>query len=94
MTRHKTRPKVVMPSGKGKPTLHMASGKTQPFDWATFLGGLSHGKTALEYGANHTLIAQGDLADSVWFLQHGEVKLAVTSKQGKESIDSVLAGNE
>ena len=30
----------------------------------------------------------------MWFLQHGEVKLAVTSQQGKEAIVSVLGDNE
>jgi CRP-like cAMP-binding protein len=33
---------------------------------------------------------QGDPADSVFFLQCGRVKLAVTSQQGKEAIVAVL----
>src|ERR1035437_512609 len=94
MIRHKTRPKGVTPSGKGKPTLPEANGKTQPIDWAAFLGGISRGKTVLEYGANRTIFAQGDPADSVSYLQQGEVKLAVTSEQGKEAIVSVLSDNE
>jgi hypothetical protein len=65
-----------------------------PVDWAAFLGGISRGKTVLEYGANRTIFVQGDPADSVWYLQHGEVKLAVTSQQGKEAIVSVLGDNE
>ncbi len=40
------------------------------------------------------IIVQGDAADSVWYLQKGEVKLAVTSRQGKEAIVSVLGANE
>jgi CRP-like cAMP-binding protein len=94
MTPQKSPPKVVRTNGKGKPPLAIAKGSTQPVDWAAFLGGISRGKTVLEYGANRTIFAQGDPADSVWYLQHGEVKLAVTSQQGKEAIVSVLSDNE
>ena len=94
MTPQKSPPKGVRPNGKSKPPLATANGKTQAVDWAAFLGGISRGKTVLEYGANRTIFAQGDLADSVWFLQHGEVKLAVTSQQGKEAIVSILGDNE
>ena len=48
----------------------------------------------IEYGANRTIFVQGDPADSVWYLQYGEVKLAVISQQGKEAIISVLGDNE
>ena len=94
MSPQKSLPKVVRANGKGKPPLITANGKTQDIDWAAFLGGISRGKTVLEYGADRTIFAQGDLADSVWFLQHGEVKLAVTSQQGKEAIVSILGDNE
>lgn len=79
-----------------KARLHLPRRTTRlPFvDWAVFLGGISRGKTVLEYGANRTIFVQGDPADSVWYLQHGEVKLAVTSQQGKEAIVSVLGNNE
>jgi CRP/FNR family cyclic AMP-dependent transcriptional regulator len=40
------------------------------------------------------IFVQGDPADSVWYLQRGEVKLTVTSQQGKEAIVSVLGDNE
>jgi CRP-like cAMP-binding protein len=86
--------KVVRTNGKDKPPPATANGKTQPIDWTAFLRAISRGKTALEYGANRTIYAQGDLADSVWYLQEGEVKLAVTSQEGKEAIVSVLGHNE
>jgi CRP/FNR family transcriptional regulator, cyclic AMP receptor protein len=94
MTPNKAHPKVVKSSGKGKRTLPASNEKTQAMDWAAFLTGISRGKTVLEYGANRTIFVQGDPADSVWFLQRGEVKLAVTSRQGKEAIVSVLGDNE
>jgi CRP/FNR family cyclic AMP-dependent transcriptional regulator len=92
--RQKSQPKVVKANGKGKRTLAAANGKAQPVDWAPFLAGFSHGKTVLEYGPNRAIFVQGDPADSVWYLRQGEVKLAVTSQQGKEAIVSVLSDNE
>jgi len=86
--------KVDKANGKGKPTLRPAIENTQSVNWATFLAGLSRGKTVLEYGADRTIFLQGDPADSVWYLQHGKVKLAVTSQQGKEAIVTVLGDNE
>jgi len=96
MTSQHTPPKVVRANGngKGKSALATADIKTQVVDWAAFLAGVSRGKTALEYGANRMIFVQGDAADSVWYLQKGEVKLAVTSRQGKEAIVSVLGANE
>jgi CRP/FNR family cyclic AMP-dependent transcriptional regulator len=95
MTPQKSQPKVSRPKSQGKPSPATVNGNTQPVDWAAFLAGISRGKTVLEYGANRTIFAQeGDPADSVWYLQHGKVKLAVTSQQGKEAIVSVLSDNE
>ena len=94
MTPQKSQPKVFRPKSKGKPTLPAANGNTQPADWPGFLGGISRGKTALEYDANRIIYRQGEAADSIWYLQHGEVKRAVTSQQGKEAIVSILGDNE
>ena len=94
MTTQESPPKVVRANGKGKPTLPTANEKTQPVDWAVFLAGITRGKTVLEYGANRTIFVQGDLADSVFYLKRGKVKLAVTSQQGKEAIVSILGDNE
>src|ERR1035438_3441526 len=94
MTQNKAHPKVVKFSGNGKSTLPASNEKTQAIDWAAFLAGISHGKTVLEYGANRTIFVQGDPADSVWYLQRGEVKVTVNSQQGKEAIVSVLGDNE
>jgi CRP/FNR family transcriptional regulator, cyclic AMP receptor protein len=94
MTPQKSRPKVFRPEGKAKPTLATANGRTPPVDWPAFLAGITRGKSVLEYGANRTIFVQGDAADSVWYLKQGKVKLAVTSRQGKEAIVSVLGDNE
>jgi len=58
--------------------------KIKSVDWEPFLAGISRGKAELEYGANRTIFWQGEPADSVFYLRHGKVKLAVTSQQGNE----------
>ena len=94
MTPQKSQPKVVTANGKGKPTFATANEQLQPVDWAAFLAGMSRGKTVLEYGAHRTIFAQGDPADSVFYLHQGEVKLSVTSQQGKEAIVTILGAKE
>ena len=68
--------------------------KPKHINWEPFLAGISKGKTALEYGANRTIFWQGDAADSVFYLLRGKVKLAVSSKQGKEAIVAILGDGE
>jgi CRP-like cAMP-binding protein len=90
----KTPPKIDRAGSKGIPAIAPATQNTPPIDWAAFLAGMSRGKTILEYGEGRTIFVQGDDADAVWYLQHGKVKLAVTSQQGKEAIVTVLGDNE
>lgn len=63
-------------------------------DWDALLPGLSRGKSVLECGANHTIFMQGQPADSLFFLQRGKVRLAVTSQEGKEAIVATLGAGE
>ncbi|MGD0227576.1 MAG: Crp/Fnr family transcriptional regulator [Terriglobia bacterium] len=86
--------KVDKANGKGKPTLAQATGSIPTIDWAEFLAGISRGKTILEYSEGCTVFMQGDVADSVWYLQKGKMKYAVTSQQGKEAIVAVSGRGE
>jgi len=69
----------------------MADHKTQTVDWEAILSGISQGKSVKEYSANRSIFRQGDPADAVFFLRRGLVKLAITSKQGKEAIVGILS---
>ncbi|HEY4978685.1 MAG TPA: Crp/Fnr family transcriptional regulator [Candidatus Acidoferrum sp.] len=62
--------------------------------WETFLTGISKGKTVLEFHAKRNIFVQGDLAESMFFLDRGKVKLAVTSFEGKEAIVATLGSGE
>jgi CRP/FNR family transcriptional regulator, cyclic AMP receptor protein len=49
-----------------------------------------HGRTQLQYPTERVIFSQGDAADSVFYILHGSVKIAVTSKQGKEAVVALL----
>jgi CRP-like cAMP-binding protein len=85
---------AVMARSKSQPEVITANQKNSSIDWAAFLAGISRGKTVLEYSTDRMIYVQGDPADSVWYLLHGKVKLAVTSQQGKEAIVTVLGNDE
>jgi len=72
----------------------MANKKGQPFNWESLLEGISHDKAVIEYGANRNIFRQGQPADSLFYLRRGKVKLAVTSKEGKEGIVALLDPGE
>ena len=44
------------------------------------------GKTILEFRKNQHVFEQGDVADTVFYIQKGKVKLTVVSEQGKEAV--------
>jgi CRP-like cAMP-binding protein len=60
------------------------------FDPKLFLFKVGAGKTILEFHKNQHVFAQGDVADSVFFIQNGRVKLTVVSDQGKEAVVAIL----
>ena len=68
--------------------------KTKPVNWETILKDIIGGNTAVEYSAKRKIFWQGQPADSLFYIRHGKVKLAVTSKQGKEAIVAVLSAGD
>jgi CRP/FNR family transcriptional regulator, cyclic AMP receptor protein len=72
----------------------MADKKGQSVDWESLLAKITRGKTVIEYGASRNIFRQGQAADSLFYLRRGKVKLAVTSKDGKEGIVAILDTGE
>ncbi len=64
------------------------------FDPSAFLARVSDGKRLQRYRRKQVIFSQGDPADAVFFLQKGQVKLSVVSKQGKEAVVALLAADE
>ncbi len=60
------------------------------FDPRIFLARAEAGKTIARYAKNHTIFSQGDVADSVCFIQKGKVKVTVLSEHGKEAVVGIV----
>jgi len=69
--------------------------KRQPsFDPRSFLAMVGEGRSIGNYGKDQIVFSQGDLADSVFFIEKGEVKITVVSEQGKEAVIAFLKTND
>jgi CRP-like cAMP-binding protein len=64
--------------------------KRKAFDPKKFLAKVGEGRTIAAYRKKQPIFAQGDPADSLFYLQKGKVKLTVVSRHGKEAIVAVL----
>jgi len=64
------------------------------FDPVSFLAKVGGGRTIAKFAKNRKLFAQGDDADSVFYIQKGKVKVTVISEQGKEAVVAVLGADE
>jgi CRP/FNR family transcriptional regulator, cyclic AMP receptor protein len=60
------------------------------FDPKAFLAILGEGKTVSKYRKDQIIFAQGDVADAVFYIQHGKIKLTVVSKHGKEAVVAIV----
>ena len=61
------------------------------FDPRAFLGRVGLGKTVDRYAKNQKIFSQGDVADTVLFIQKGKVKITVLSEHGKEAVVGIVA---
>jgi CRP/FNR family transcriptional regulator, cyclic AMP receptor protein len=60
------------------------------FDPKKFLAKVSDGITVSKYQKDQVVFSQGEAADSVFYIQEGDIKLTVISKQGKEAVVGIL----
>ena len=61
-----------------------------PFDPQAFLAKVGTGKTISVYRKNQIIFSQGEVADTVFYIQTGSVKVVVLSDQGKEAVVGIL----
>jgi CRP/FNR family cyclic AMP-dependent transcriptional regulator len=83
-----------MSQEKKQPEVVTASKKKQPIDWEGLIATFSSGNKYFEYGANRTIFSQGDPADCLFYIRKGQVKVSVTSSQGKEAIVAILTHDD
>lgn len=68
----------------------MAKANQQAFDPKAFLAKVGEGKTIVEYLKDQVIFAQGDVADTIYYIQRGRLKVVVISEQGKEAVVGIL----
>jgi CRP/FNR family cyclic AMP-dependent transcriptional regulator len=74
------------------PTLQtgVAAKKRRDFDPGAFLATIGEGRKFVLFPKKENIFAQGDLADAVFHVQTGKVKLTVVSKTGKEATIGII----
>jgi CRP/FNR family transcriptional regulator, cyclic AMP receptor protein len=60
------------------------------FDPKAFLAKVGEGKAISKYRKNKIIFSQGAVADAVFYIQKGKIKLTVVSERGKEAVVGVL----
>ena len=61
-----------------------------PFNVQIFLARVGAGKSILEFDKGQNIYEQGEVADTVYYIQKGKIKITVLSDQGKEAVVGVL----
>jgi CRP/FNR family cyclic AMP-dependent transcriptional regulator len=64
--------------------------KKAAFDPTVFLAKVGDGKAVSRYKKDQIIFSQGDVADAVFYLQKGKIKLTVVSERGKEAVVGIL----
>ena len=65
-----------------------------PFDPAEFLAHAGLGRKIVDVKPDQTFFAQGNPADSVFYLQSGRARLSVVAHNGKEAIITILSARD
>ena len=65
--------------------------KGREFDPNTFLATIGEGRKNLAVSKKQVIFAQGDIADAIFYIQKGKVRLSVVSKIGREATIGLLA---
>ena len=63
---------------------------SRQFDLAKYLETSGVKRKIVEYRKGHAIFSQGDACGSVFYLQHGAVKITVNSSSGKEAVVALL----
>jgi CRP-like cAMP-binding protein len=67
-----------------------AANEHRKFDLRTFLSTINGGRTIAMFAKKQGVFAQGDVADAVFYIQKGKVRLTVVAASGKEATIGIL----
>jgi CRP/FNR family cyclic AMP-dependent transcriptional regulator len=68
--------------------------KTSSFDAKEFLAKVGGGRTITKYRKNQKIYAQGEVADAVFYILKGKLKISIISSLGKEAVIALLGKDE
>ena len=71
--------------------LIMPAKTNREFNPKEFLATIGEGRKVMSFPKKQTIFAQGDIADEVFYIQEGKVRLTVVSKVGKEATLGILS---
>jgi CRP/FNR family cyclic AMP-dependent transcriptional regulator len=74
--------------------VRMARKAKATFNFKVFLGTVDHGRTISTYAKDEVIFRQGNPSDAVFCIRSGHVKIAVTSKQGREAVIAILGAGQ
>jgi CRP/FNR family transcriptional regulator, cyclic AMP receptor protein len=77
-----------LPSSRTKPK------KKSAFDAQVFLESVGVSRKVADFRKNQTIFSQGDLANSVIYIQTGSVKLTVVNESGKEAVVAIFGAGD
>jgi CRP-like cAMP-binding protein len=72
----------------------LGSAAKDEFDPRAFLACVSQGKAITDYKKNQNIFCQGEIAETVFYIQKGRIKLTVLSEQGKEAVVGILGAGQ
>ncbi|MGB9148112.1 MAG: Crp/Fnr family transcriptional regulator [Acidobacteriaceae bacterium] len=74
--------------------MEMAEFEKPPFDAGAFLANAGLGRKIVQLKPEQVFFAQGNAADSIFYLQQGRAKLTVVSTNGKEATITLLGAGD
>jgi CRP/FNR family transcriptional regulator, cyclic AMP receptor protein len=69
----------------------MPAKSNREFNPKEFLATIGEGRKVMSFPKKQTIFVQGDVADEVFYIQEGKVRLTVVSKVGKEATLGILS---
>jgi CRP/FNR family cyclic AMP-dependent transcriptional regulator len=72
----------------------MATKQKPTFDPRAFFAKAGSGRTVSNYAKKQPVFSQGNVADAIFYIQKGKVKLAVVSTLGKEAVIAILGSGD
>ena len=73
------------------PLLRNPEGRFEPKE---FLAKIGEGRVISIYGKDQEVFSQGDIADCVFYIQKGEIKLTVVSEHGQQAVVAIFGPDE